>query len=128
MVPRPPRSTLLTHSFPTRRSSDLRAVLAPAEEYGEIGFNFRMTDIQAAVGLVQLRKLPAIVARRRELAARYQDAVAGIPGLRAVEDPEHGTGSFQSFWVEVEASYPVDRDGLLTALADRKSTRLHSSH
>src|SRR3546814_4901573 len=105
MVPRPPRSTLLTHSFPTRRSSDLRAVLAPAEEYGEIGFNFRMTDIQAAVGLVQLRKLPAIVARRRELAARYQDAVAGIPGLRAVEDrSEEATSELQSL---MRLSYAV---------------------
>ena len=42
-----------------------------AESYLEVGYNYRMTDIQAAVGLVQLGKLDAIVARRRELAARY---------------------------------------------------------
>jgi dTDP-4-amino-4,6-dideoxygalactose transaminase len=109
---------LREHGMSVSAADRHRAVLAPAEEYGEIGFNFRMTDMQAAMGLVQLGKLPAIVARRRELAARYQDAIADIPGLRAVEDPEHGTGSFQSFWVEVEDSYPVDRDGLLTALAN----------
>lgn len=109
---------LREHGMSVSAADRHRAVLAPAEEYGEIGFNFRMTDMQAAVGLVQLRKLPAIVARRRELAAAYQDAVAEIPGLRAVEDPEHGTGSFQSFWVEVEDAYPVDREGLLTALAN----------
>jgi dTDP-4-amino-4,6-dideoxygalactose transaminase len=109
---------LREHGMTVSAADRHRAVLAPAEEYGEIGFNFRMTDLQAAVGLVQLRKLPAIVARRRELAARYQEAIAAIPGLRAVADPEHGTGSFQSFWVEVEETYPLDREGLLTALAN----------
>ena len=43
------------------------------ESYLEVGFNYRMTDIQAAVGLVQLDKLDAMVRRRRELAARYQE-------------------------------------------------------
>src|SRR5690606_19151307 len=40
-----------------------------------------------------------------------------IPGLRAVVDPEYGTGNFQSFWVEVGSDYPTDREGLLEALA-----------
>jgi len=93
------------------------SVLPPAEEYTEVGYNFRMTDLQAAVGLVQLGRLPEIVARRRELASRYQEHIAGIPGLRAVADPEYGTGNFQSFWVEVEDEYPLDREGLLEALA-----------
>ena len=42
------------------------------EHYLETGFNYRMTDIQAAIGLVQLGKLARMVARRRELAERYQ--------------------------------------------------------
>ena len=62
-----------------------------------------MTDIQAAVGLVQLGRLPEMVARRRELAARYADAVAGLPGLRRWRDPAWGTTNYQSFWVEVAA-------------------------
>ena len=56
------------------------------EEYPEIGFNYRMTDIQAAVGRVQLRRLPGILARRRDMAARYTEALADIPGL---EPPVH---------------------------------------
>jgi dTDP-4-amino-4,6-dideoxygalactose transaminase len=108
---------LREHAMSASAADRHQSVLAPAEEYGEVGYNFRMTDLQAAVGIVQLRKLPAIVARRRELAAVYQDAIAGIPGLRAVTDPDHGTSSYQSFWVEVDDSYPVDRDGLLEALA-----------
>ena len=95
-----------------------RSVLPPAEEYSEVGYNFRMTDLQAAVGIVQLGRLPEIVERRREIAARYQAAIAEIPGLRAVTDPGHGTSNFQSFWVEVGEGRPVDRDGLLEALAN----------
>ena len=109
---------LREHAMSVSAADRHASVLPPAEEYSEIGYNFRMTDLQAAVGLVQLTRLPAIVARRREIAARYQDAIAGIPGLRAVADPVYGTSNFQSFWVEVEADYPVDRDGLLTALAE----------
>lgn len=99
-------------------AADRHASVLPAPEvYSEVGYNYRMTDLQAAVGIVQLGRLPEIVARRREIAARYQDAVDGIEGLRAVRDPEHGTGNFQSFWVEVLDGYPTDREGLLEALA-----------
>ena len=51
-----------------------RSVLPPAEQYLEVGYNYRMTDLQAAVGIVQLGKLDEVVERRRELAARYRDA------------------------------------------------------
>lgn len=87
------------------------------ESYLEVGFNYRMTDIQAAVGLVQLGKLDAMVSRRRELAAAYQQALAAVPGLRAVQDPAWGESNFQSFWVEVNEDYPLSRNELLTALA-----------
>lgn len=94
------------------------SVLAPAEQYGEVGFNFRMTDLQAAVGLVQLGRLDEAVRRRRELAGRYAAGLAAVPGLRPVTDPPHGTTNFQSYWVEVGAEYPLDRDGALAKLAE----------
>ena len=87
------------------------------ESYLEVGFNYRMTDIQAAVGQVQLGKLDLMVARRRRLAARYQELLAGIGGLRAVCDPEWGTSNFQSFWIEVGSEFPLGRDDLLAHLA-----------
>jgi dTDP-4-amino-4,6-dideoxygalactose transaminase len=87
------------------------------ESYLEVGFNYRMTDIQAAVGLVQLRKLPGMVARRRELAARYQELLAEIPGLVTAADLPYGTTNFQSFWVLLPEDFPVGRDELLAALA-----------
>jgi dTDP-4-amino-4,6-dideoxygalactose transaminase len=109
---------LREHAMSVSAADRHASTLAPAESYDEVGFNFRMTDLQAAVGLVQLGRLDAIIARRCSLAARYQEAIAGIQGLRAVTDPAYGTGNYQSFWVEVCTDYPLDREGLMAALAD----------
>ncbi|MEU3841023.1 DegT/DnrJ/EryC1/StrS family aminotransferase [Streptomyces sp. NPDC028635] len=87
------------------------------ESYLEVGYNYRMTDIQAAVGLVQLGKLDAMISRRRELAARYAALLRDVPGLTPVSDPEHGESNFQSYWVLLEPDFPVGRDDLLAALA-----------
>ncbi|KRA25002.1 glutamine--scyllo-inositol aminotransferase [Microbacterium sp. Root61] len=110
---------LREHAMSVSAADRHGSVLPAAEEYTEVGYNFRMTDLQAAVGLVQLGRLPAVVARRREIAEGYQAAIDAIPGLRAVADPVHGTTNYQSFWVEVLDEYPTDRDGLLTALANQ---------
>jgi perosamine synthetase len=88
------------------------------EHYIELGYNFRMTDIQAAVGLVQLGKLGQLIARRRELAQRYQQLLAGIRGLQTITDPGYGTTNYQSFWVLLPDDFPVSRDELLQRLAD----------
>jgi dTDP-4-amino-4,6-dideoxygalactose transaminase len=108
---------LREHAMSVSAAARHASVLSPPEEYLEVGYNYRMTDLQAAVGLVQLGKLPEVVARRREIAATYAKHVAEIPGLRAVADPEWGTSNFQSFWVEVGPEYPLDREGLLAHLA-----------
>jgi len=100
-------------------AADRHASSGPVyESYLETGFNYRMTDIQAAVGLVQLGRLEALVARRRELAARYHELLADLPALRAVRDPAHGTTNYQSFWVLLEPGAPGRRDDLLARLAD----------
>jgi dTDP-4-amino-4,6-dideoxygalactose transaminase len=88
------------------------------ERYLEVGFNFRMTDVQAAIGLVQLAKLGRLVARRRELADRYQRLLKFITNVRTITDPPYGTTNYQSFWVVLPDDFPVSRDGLLRRLAD----------
>jgi len=108
---------LREHSMSVSANQRHASVLAPPEEYTEIGFNYRMTDMQAAVGIVQLGRLPEIVRRRREIAATYTTALADVPGLRVVGDPEYGTSNFQSFWIEVLPDFPVGREGLLAHLA-----------
>jgi perosamine synthetase len=87
------------------------------EQYLEVGFNYRMTDIQAAVGLVQLGRLDDIVAVRRRIAARYHDLLSDIPGLTTAADPAWGTTNYQSFWVRLPDDCPAQRDDVLAALA-----------
>ncbi|SEB56854.1 dTDP-4-amino-4,6-dideoxygalactose transaminase [Nocardioides exalbidus] len=109
---------LREHAMSVSAADRHASVLAPPESYAEIGFNYRMTDLQAAVGLVQLGRLPEMVARRRALAARYAEVIAGLPGLRMVSDPAWGTTNFQSCWLEVLPEHPLDREELMMHLAD----------
>jgi dTDP-4-amino-4,6-dideoxygalactose transaminase len=88
------------------------------ERYLEVGYNYRMTDVQAAIGLVQLGKLDTMIARRRELAAHYDALLQDVPGLTPVRDPAHGQSNFQSYWVLLDDDFPVGRDDLLAALAE----------
>ena len=87
------------------------------EQYLETGFNFRMTDIQAAVGLVQLAKLEEMINRRRELATEYADALDEVPGLMLPCDPPYGTTNYQSYSVILGGDYATQRNELMAALA-----------
>jgi dTDP-4-amino-4,6-dideoxygalactose transaminase len=89
------------------------------EAYEELGFNYRMTDLQAAVGLVQLGKLDAMVAERRSLAERYRDALENVPGLFLPSDPPYGTTNYQSYVVRLDDELPVERDAVMQALLDQ---------
>lgn len=110
---------LREHGMTASAADRHRSARVVLEEYDEVGFNYRMTDIQAAIGLVQLAKLDRVVARRRELAARYHEALAPIEGLRMVRDPEHGTTNYQSFWVVLPDSFAGTNIDVLAALSER---------
>lgn len=109
---------LREHAMSISAADRHTSLLAPVEAYDEIGFNYRMTDVQAAIGLVQLGRLDEMVARRRQLAARYSEGLAGLDGMRPVEDPLFGSSNFQSYWAEVSEPFPLARDALLAALAE----------
>jgi dTDP-4-amino-4,6-dideoxygalactose transaminase len=108
---------LREHAMSVSAADRHRSTLPAAEQYLELGFNYRMTDMQAAMGIVQLTRLDDIVARRRELVARYHTALSGITGLRMLSDPKWGESNFQSFWLEVLPDFARDREGLLAHLA-----------
>jgi perosamine synthetase len=72
------------------------------ESYPELGFNYRLTDLQAAVGREQLKRLPEILARRRLLAARYDSLLAGMPGVRTPHEPEWARSNWQSYCVRLD--------------------------
>jgi perosamine synthetase len=86
------------------------------EEYIVPGFNYRMTDIQAAIGRVQLSRLSDIVARRRELAARYAAALRGLPGVIPASEPEWARTNWQSYTVRLEP--PLDQRRIMQRMLD----------
>jgi perosamine synthetase len=86
------------------------------EAYLEVGFNFRMTDMQGAIGVVQVARLPALLARRRELAERYREALQMLPGILTAADPSYGHSNFQSFWMSIGDELGISRDALLEEL------------
>jgi dTDP-4-amino-4,6-dideoxygalactose transaminase len=86
------------------------------ESYPETGYNYRLTDIQAAVGREQLKKLPEIVARRRELAAQYSALLADLPGVTPPHEPEWARSNFQSYCVRLETRF--DQQAVMQALLD----------
>src|SRR5205807_4962649 len=75
-------------------------------------------DIQGAVGRVQLRRLPTLLAGRRELADRYTRAIQKILGLTPPYVPPYARSNYQSYAVVVTPSYPLGRDALMQALLE----------
>jgi perosamine synthetase len=71
------------------------------EVYPVLGYNYRLTDIQAAVGREQLRRLPEAVARRRELAERYRALLCDVPGAVPPEEPSWARSNWQSYCVRL---------------------------
>jgi perosamine synthetase len=71
------------------------------EEHPVLGYNYRMTDIQAAVGREQLKRLTDIVARRRALASRYTEMLANNIGLATPSEPSYARSNWQSYCVRL---------------------------
>jgi perosamine synthetase len=76
------------------------------DEYPTLGYNYRMTDIQAAVGREQLKRLPEIVERRRVLADAYSDLLRDVPGIGLPQEPQWAQSNWQSYCIRL----PDDSD------------------
>ena len=86
------------------------------ESYVEVGFNYRLTDVQAAMGREQLKRLPAMIARRREQAARYRELLGDVPGLGLPVEPEWARTNWQSFGVRLPPG--TDQRAVMQKLLD----------
>ncbi|HYF50147.1 MAG TPA: DegT/DnrJ/EryC1/StrS family aminotransferase [Planctomycetota bacterium] len=71
------------------------------EEYLELGYNYRMTDIQSAVGREQLKRMPEIIERRRKQTAEYNRLLSEITGLKTPHEPKWAKANFQSYCVRL---------------------------
>lgn len=108
---------LRQHGMSVSDQARHKAATVIFESYPELGFNYRMTDIQAAIGREQLKRLPGIVARRRALAARYHAALAGMRGLTPPTEPTWCRGNWQSYCVLLNDA--LDQRKVMQALLDR---------
>jgi perosamine synthetase len=87
------------------------------EEYRELGYNYRMSDLQAAVGVEQLRKLDHLLARRRAVADRYNAAFASLPEVNIPATPPYAGHAYQSYGLYLASHCRCGRDDLLRELA-----------
>lgn len=87
----------------------------------EIGFNYRLTNVAAAIGCAQVERLEDFVARKRATAAAYREALETVPGLRLIEQPRHSRSNFWFDTLVVDAAaYGATAEHLMAKLAERR--------
>lgn len=84
-----------------------------------LGYNYRMTDLCAAIGLVQLKKLNGFNKKRRENAELLSNGISNIKGLTAPYVDKNVKHVFHQYAIRVEDSYPMDRDELAVHLTEK---------
>ena len=89
----------------------------PWYRYEQAGFNYRLSDVQGAIGVAQMRKLPDIIKRRRTLAVGLSERLAGVGRLTLPCDPPWGTHAYQSYVAVLDEG--LDRDRLVANLRAR---------
>ena len=97
-------------------------------EFDGIGFNYRMTEIQAAVGIVQLRKLNSLNARRIEIAARYSKGLAGTKGLCLPSVPSHLKHVFHIYLLLLGPDFKLSKEDFLWTLYTKKKIKAWSHY
>jgi dTDP-4-amino-4,6-dideoxygalactose transaminase len=85
-------------------------------DFDELGFNYRMTDLQAAVGIVQLAKLDAFIAERYRWACWYAERLADLPWLSPPLVPDGYGHAWQAYVTRVEDGAPYERNEIMRRL------------
>lgn len=86
--------------------------------HDEVGYNYRMPNLNAALGCAQLERLPGILERKRRLASRYDAAFSAVSGLQFLREPMNSISNYWLNAVILDADQTNSRDELLTALND----------
>lgn len=89
------------------------------EDHLEVGYNYRMTDIQASVGLIQLEKLDWIVQERRKVAAAYNDALKDFDFIELPSERDGIFTNYQSYSIYLKNTAPIGRNSLMQKLLDK---------
>ncbi len=93
--------------------------------HGEVGFNYRLTNVQAAMGVAQLERLEEFLGRKRRIAEGYAEALGSVPGITLMQEASWANSAWWMYTVLIdEARYGRDSRALLKALeADAIQTR-----
>lgn len=83
-----------------------------------VGYNYRMTNIEAAIGLAQLENIGAFLNKRRLIAKWYNDNLKDIPGITLQSEKEYAMHSCWMYSILIEEGYGKDRDEVMKMLAD----------
>ncbi len=89
------------------------------EEYSDLGFNYRMSDIQASIGVVQIRRLDELLRDRRIRAERYNRELPAIRGIVIPFVPSYATHTYQSYVIRLTSDARLEREALMTNLLRR---------
>ena len=89
------------------------------EEYDELGYNYRMTDLQAALGIIQLERLPELLRQRTKIAERYNEVFSEIEYLTPPFVPSEIKHTYQSYLLRLKSNAPLTRDELMQQLLER---------
>ena len=89
-----------------------------AYAHDHIGYNYRMPNINAALGCAQLEKLPEYVKKKRRLAEKYRKALENVPGIRFFVEPEFATSNYWLNAILLDEDVANERDRVLAALND----------
>lgn len=84
------------------------------------GINGKMSEINAAFGLLQLKHIERAQTRRKEIDQKYRDLLKGVPGIRIIEEAGQEVANYSYFPLLVESDYPLSRDALFQKLKDNK--------
>jgi len=88
------------------------------EDYLELGYNYRMTDIQAAIGIEQLKKLDWIISERRKIARTYINAFKNINCIDLPIESPDVCSNYQSFSIMIKGNSPICRNDLMQKITD----------
>jgi len=88
------------------------------QQYFEVGYNYRLTDIQAAMGLVQMKKISAILEQRSEQAVFYNSELSQLEEIQTPFVPEYAQPAWSSYCIKLRPSCRIGRDALLARLSE----------
>jgi dTDP-4-amino-4,6-dideoxygalactose transaminase len=109
---------LRQHGMSVSDTARHKAATVIIEEYPVLGYNYRLTDLQAAVGIEQMKRLDGLLRLRTELARRYTELLKGVRHVLTPFTPDYAQTNYQSYAVRLTDDCPVLREKIMQCMLD----------